>query len=265
VTLRRSFATRTAPSALSERMEDPAVDEETFRDCLASLASVNRASFGYGPTLRFAQRVVERHGRARPLRILDVGSGYGDTLRALARRLDTLAVPAELTGADLNPDAARAAAKAPPPDTPRVSIRYVTRDARALGAAEAPDAIVSALFCHHLEDAEIVAFLRFMEETARIGWFVNDLYRSGFAARGFGALATLTLRHPIVRHDGPVSFARAFRRADWERLLAEAGVTGARIFIGAPFRLCVEKLHDEAVVRQRVSRMRRGEKGSRLG
>lgn len=265
MTLPRSFATRTPPSALRERMDDPAVDFETFRACLSSLATVNRASLGYGPTLRFVERVAARHGRARPLRILDVGSGYGDGLRAVARRLDGLGIAAELTGADLNPHAARAAYEAAPPGTPRVSIRYVTRDARALGDEEVPDAIVSSLFCHHLEDAEIVPFLRWMDDTARVGWFVNDLYRSRLAAVGFRVLATASLRHPFVRHDGPVSFARAFRRGDWERLLAEAEVTGARIFLGAPFRLCVEKLHDKAGGRQGPPRAGRRAGDSRLG
>jgi len=242
VSLPRSFDARTPPAALPEWMDDPSVDYETFRSCLASLASVNRASLGYRPTLRFVERVAARHGRARPLRILDVGSGYGDGLRALARRLAARGIAADLCGADLNPHAARAAAEAAQPPPPPVTVRYVTRDARELGKEETPDAIISGLFCHHLEYAELVPFLGWMDRTARLGWFVNDLYRSRFAAIGFGALATLSLRHPFVRHDGPVSFARAFRRADWEALLAQAGIAEARIFVGAPFRLCVEKI-----------------------
>lgn len=136
------------------------------------------------------------------MRLLDVGSGYGDTLRAVARHLARLGV-----------------------------------------AAEGFDGIVCSLFAHHLEDAEIVPFLKMMETSARGGWFVNDLYRSRFAATGFAAIARLTGRHPIVRHDGPVSFARAFRREDWRRLLSGAGVEAARIGMDVPFRLCVERLH----------------------
>jgi len=245
VRLPRSFAARTPPGALAERMDDPAVDAETLRACLKSLASVNRASFGYRPTIAFVDRLAARHAADRPLRILDVGSGYGDTLRAVARHLSRRGVAASLTGADLNPDATRAATEATRamPGPGPVTVDFVTRDARALGGEEMPDGIVSGLFAHHLEDQEIVPFLSWMERTARIGWFVNDLHRSRFAATGFGLLATLALRHPFVRHDGPVSFARAFRRTDWERLLAEAGIDGARIYVGAPFRLCVERLH----------------------
>ncbi len=225
---------RAAPHTLPELMDGP-TDPETLAACLKSLAVVNRASFGYGPSVRFALRVAERAGG--PVTLLDVGSGYGDTLRVIARAFARRGIKARLIGADLNPHATAAARAA----TPGGGIEFVTEDARNF-APGAVDGILSSLFTHHLEDDELVAFLRFMEETAAVGWFVNDLYRSRLAAEGFRAITTLTRRHPFVRHDGPVSFARAFRRDDWERLLAAAGIDGARLFIGAPYRLCVERL-----------------------
>lgn len=239
-----SFAHRTAPAALPELM-DGEVDTATLEGCLRSLASVNWLSSGYRPTLGFVDRLAARH-RAGRLRILDVGSGYGDPLRAVGRRLAARGIAADLVGADLNPDAVRIATAATPAGAshPDVSITFVVRDARELAADEPFDAIISSLFTHHLEDAEVVEFVRFMEAHARLGWFVNDLYRSAFAAHGFALATRLTRRHPFVRHDGPVSFARAFRRADWNRLLAAAGVAGASVAIRAPFRLCVERLRD---------------------
>ncbi|MEO1102206.1 MAG: methyltransferase domain-containing protein [Pseudomonadota bacterium] len=238
-----SFAVRAAPHTLPERM-DGEPDLPTYRACLKSLATVNTVSFGYAPTVRFAERLAARHTGPDPIRLLDVGSGYGDTMRAIAKKFSKNGVPAELIGADLNPHAATIAAEVSPRSEPHVRLTFLTRDARTLSAEDTPpDGIVSSLFTHHLEDTEIIDFLRFIDDTARAGWFINDLYRSRFAATGFGLLATLSARHPYVRHDGPVSFARAFRRADWERALDAAGIMGARIFIGAPFRLCVEKIH----------------------
>ena len=81
-----------------------------------------------------------------------------------------------------------------------------------------------------------------MERTARLGWFINDLERASRPYRWFGVLASLMHWHAFVRHDGPVSFRRAFRQDDWMRLLAEAGVTGARIVHATPARLCVERI-----------------------
>ena len=52
------------------------------------------------------------------------------------------------------------------------------------------------------------------------------------------------LVHRIVREDGRLSIARAFRPAEWEELLARAGIKpgAARIVRRFPFRLCVERI-----------------------
>ena len=82
------------------------------------------------------------------------------------------------------------------------------------------DIIVSSLMAHHLEDDEIIALLRWMEATAQVGWFINDLERAEWSCRMFGWVRW----HPFVQHDGPVSFRRAFRKADWVKLLAAAEI-----------------------------------------
>ena len=236
--LAHDFARRASPAALPERM-DAETAYEAFRDTVASLASVNRMTMGYRPLARFLARYADERGP--PLRVLDVGSGYGDGVRYAARALARAGRTAEVVGVDLNPHAARAA-EAVTPAYDGVTVRYVTADVFDHVETAAPyDLVVSALFTHHLEDDAVVRFLAWMDRTATRGWLINDLYRSKLAAGGFGALATLLRRHPHVRHDGPVSFARSFRREDWRVLLDEAGVTDAEVFLGAPFRLCVAK------------------------
>src|SRR3546814_20305428 len=79
------------------------------------------------------------------------------------------------------------------------------------------DFIISSLVAHHMSNAERLAFLDFMERHASRGWFVNDLYRHAFASHGFPLLARLLRVHPIVREDGQLSIARAFRPAEWSR------------------------------------------------
>ena len=225
-------------SSEPEWMDGEGVDYETFRGCLRDLARVNVLSGGYRPTLAFLDGLARdgRLPRGRPLRVTDMGSGYGDALRAIARWAAKRSVAVELTGVDLNPWSARAAAEA----TPEGGIAYVTGD--AFDGGEGADVILSALFAHHLDDAGVVRFLRLMEERAALGWFVNDLHRHPLPYAAFGALARGLRLHPFVRHDGPVSFARAFVPADWHRFLAEASVAGATVRRRFPFRLCVARV-----------------------
>ena len=69
---------------------------------------------------------------------------------------------------------------------------------------------------------------------------IADLHRHWFAYWGFGLLATCARWHPIVRDDGMISVARSFTRAEWEQLLARAGVQAdIRWWLG--FRWSVSK------------------------
>ncbi len=222
---------RISPRELPELM-DGDCSYEDFRDCLRSLEKVNRWFLGYRPTLRWLERLPR--GLREPLQIVDVGSGGGDLLRQIADWARRRGVAAQLTGIDLNPYAARAAADFRPKE---LGIRWVTADAVLYRPEKPMDIVVSSLLAHHLEDEEIVALVRWMEATAQVGWFINDLERAQWTYRMFGLLPW----HPIVRHDGPVSFRRAFRKEDWLRLLAAADVPREVVTLERwrPGRLCV--------------------------
>ena len=118
----------------------------------------------------------------------------------------------QLTGIDLNPYAARAAAESTPKE---LEIEWVTCDARAYRPEKPVDVVLSSLTTHHLEDKEIVALLQWMEARAQVGWFLNDLERSERSSGMFAWVAGMVRWHRFVRHDGPVSFRRAFRKEDW--------------------------------------------------
>lgn len=222
---------RVSPRELPELM-DGDCSYEDFRDCLRSLEKVNRWFLGYRPTLRWLDRLPP--GFHQPLQIVDVGSGGGDLLRQIASWARRRGVAVNLTGVDLNPHAARAAAEFTPKE---LGIRWITTDATVYRPEKPTDIVVSSLLTHHLEDAQIIAFVRWMEATVPLGWFINDLERAQWSYQMFG----LAPWHPIVRHDGPVSFRRAFRKEDWARLLAAAGVARHMVTVERwrPGRLCV--------------------------
>jgi SAM-dependent methyltransferase len=231
----RDFSRR---AQMLERMDDPSVDFETWRACLIDLAKVNRVTLAYRPTLAFLDRLYEGGlwPRDRPAVILDVGSGYADTLRRIGRWAKAKSLDVRLQALDLNPWSERAAERAPE----SAGIQFFTED--LFDHQSGADIILSSLFTHHLDDQEVIRFLEWQEIHARIGWFINDLERHPFSYYGFSLLSRVMLWHPFVIHDGPVSIRRAFRQDDWTRLLAKAGVHQARIEAWFPFRLCVSRM-----------------------
>ncbi|MEO6801875.1 MAG: methyltransferase domain-containing protein [Granulicella sp.] len=226
---------RASPREMPELM-DGNCSYEDFRDCLHSLEQVNSWLLGYRPTLAWLERLSCE--RLDPVHIVDVGSGGGDFLRQIAGWARKRGIAVQLTGIDLNPYAARAAEESTPNES---GIAWVTGDALVYRPEKPIDIVVSSLMAHHLEEDEIIALLRWMESTAEVGWFINDLERSEWSCRMFGCLAKVVRWHRFVRHDGPVSFRRAFWKADWVRLLAAAEIPREVVTVEhwRPGRLCV--------------------------
>ena len=230
-----------ARSAEPEWMDDPAIDPAVFAALLGDLARVNSWTLARPPTLAWLARATAHLKRGERFSLLDVGYGHGDMLRAIHRFAARRGLVAELSGIDLSPWSEPAARAATPED---MRIIYRTGDIFEMAAGERPDFIISSLVAHHMPDEMVVRFLRWMEASAGRGWFVNDLHRHKLAYWGFGLLARVMRWHPFVVHDGMLSVARSFRRADWERLIAAAGLSRAAVTLRwhMPFRLCAGRL-----------------------
>jgi 2-polyprenyl-3-methyl-5-hydroxy-6-metoxy-1,4-benzoquinol methylase len=222
-----------------ELMDADDLDVHTYAAVVHDLSRVNSVTLARRATLAFLDRVHQRSGkRATPLKILDVGFGNGDMLRAIHRWGHRRGVAVSLVGIDLNPRS-MVAARAATADV--MAIEYRTGDYEQC-ADDGFDCIISSLVAHHMTPEQLIAFLRFMDRHARTGWLVNDLHRHGFAYLGFPVLAMLMRSHAIVRHDGRLSIARSYRPHEWPPLLQQAGITDARVQRVFPFRLCVSRI-----------------------
>jgi len=222
-----------------EEMDQESTDAATYARCIADLARVNRITFTHRAVLKWLARMTRDLPPDTTLSILDVACGHGDLLRAIHRWAAKRKLSVHLEGVDLNPRSAEVAGAATPPD---MAITYRTSDVFDFDPHPKPNLIVTSQFAHHLTDDEVVRFLQWLDGHATHGWLITDLHRHALAYYGFPVLARLAGWHRIVRQDGRISIARSFRRAEWQSLIAAAGVD-ADIRWSFPFRYTVAGRH----------------------
>jgi SAM-dependent methyltransferase len=221
---------------LTELMDEPANRDE-LRACLRDLERVNRWTLGYRPLLHWLSTVAQAQN-SHPIHILDVGCGYGDSLRRIERWVNARGVSVELTGLDLNSDTISIAAEG----TPRTSgIHWIAGDIFSFKPEKPIHIVISSLFTHHLADRDVIRFVEWAELHAVLGWFINDLSRNAIPYYLFWAFSRLMGLHPYVQHDGPVSIARSFVPEDWYRACTAAGLMRDDVMVRGftPGRLCV--------------------------
>ena len=174
----RSFAQR---SSELEEMEAPDIAESDLTDCLNDLARANTLTMARPPTLRWLAQATRQLPRGSPFSLLDVGYGQGDMLRAIRRWAVKRGLQPRLTGIDLSPWSATAAAAATDPSW---QISYLVGDVFDYAPEEPIDFVVSSLVAHHMSDDQLVRFMQWMEQNARRGWLINDLHRHPVAYYG---------------------------------------------------------------------------------
>lgn len=219
---------------LPELMDQPGLDPAEHERALAGLRRINaisRCSASLlAPILELAARLPER-----PLRVLDLACGGGDTAIDLARMARRRGIALSVEGCDLNPEAVRIAAL----NAARrgTAVRFFQADALADPWAEGPgaaspdgyDVVLCSLFLHHLDDHDAERLLALMGRRARRLVLVNDLIRSplGFALAWAGT--RLLSRSPVVHTDGPLSVRGAFTAAEVAAMAERAGLDGAEL------------------------------------
>ena len=208
-------------SAGPEFLDDAKLSHDELTAILRDLARFNGAMFGHWPALSWLKRAMRDVPSGHVITLLDVGCGYGDMLRAVRRFAVRRGVSIRLVGIDLSPDVIAVARQATPDED---DIEYRVGDVFALKLPEPADFIISSLVTHHMTDAEIERFLRWMEVAARRGWFIYDLQRSRVPYHFIPLSGWLMRVHPVVVNDGRISVARSLTREEWEQRIAAAGI-----------------------------------------
>ncbi len=222
----RSRADLTIRHRRRELMDDPALDVAEHIRALQGLARINRLSRS-DAILWPAIAELVRDARETPLRVLDLASGGGDVVLALAARAAAVRLNIEFEGSDVSADAVRfATAKAA---ERRTATHFEVLDVLNEPIPDGYDIVMCSLFLHHLEDEQAVTVLSKMAVAARRRVLVNDLIRSRAGYLLAWAGCHLLSRSPIVRYDGPVSVAGAYTIAEISSLADRAGLEGVRL------------------------------------
>ncbi|HXB94815.1 MAG TPA: methyltransferase domain-containing protein [Puia sp.] len=210
---RLDFSQRSLEKELLDR------DDIPFRDIernMRELDFINTWLGGHSISVKGLRRLAR--GRSR-VWICEIGCGGGDNLRVLSRWCRRQGIGVRVTGIDKNEHCLEVARER----WTRGEAEWVHsdyRDVRFEGGA--PDIIFSSLFCHHFNNEELIFQLRWMEDHAVVGWFINDLHRHPVAYHAIRLLTAGFSASYLVRHDAPLSVLRGFSRDEWKDLLRQA-------------------------------------------
>lgn len=207
-------------SSQPELMDNEDIAPGLLHKNLGELDFLNRYLRGHAVSLEGIKRLVV--DKQKVYQIVDLGCGSGDVLKYIVRWARANAYRVQLTGVDKNPDAIdylRINCSAYP------EIKGVTSDYKDyLTSVPDVDIVHCALFCHHLDDKELLELFGYLKSTARHGFVINDLQRNPVAYYGAWIMTRLLNGTALSKHDGPVSVLRAFTRPELQKLLYEAGI-----------------------------------------
>ncbi|MFI5452011.1 methyltransferase domain-containing protein [Pedobacter sp. UC225_61] len=202
-------------SSAPEIMDDFELEGEILRDALDKIASINRLLGGNKVTLDGVKELIRSKPKHQLIRILDIGCGNGDMLRALADYGKSKNLNFELIGIDANNFTVEHARSL------SVNFQNISYECKNifedLDKTNECDIMLCTLTLHHFTDQDIIKLLQNFKRFAQLGIVINDLHRSAIAYYLFNALCFVFRLNDMSREDGLVSILRGFKKADLQR------------------------------------------------
>ena len=218
-----------------EYLDQPHPDPFELRINLEDLSRINRWWGGNHGCLAVLVPVLDAWPRDRPLHLLDLGSGGGDLLVAVAKACRLRGIRSRLVGLDRSVPildcAKRSVGEFP-------EIRMVRGDAlRPPFQAASFDFVVCSLLLHHLPAGRAAEFLRELHSLARGGALVSDLRRGRWEYLLTFLFTRLFTRGRMTRLDGPLSVLRSLTLPEARQVARSAGWEPALVTRSFPLRL----------------------------
>lgn len=204
------------PELLDGPLDDPVTLSGNLRD-------LRRANRWFGGATLSCRAVDALVGGQDDATILDVGTGAADIPIALLTSGRRNGRTRRLTAVDSRPEIIDAVRRTWPDVMHRSNLTLDVADGRSLPYPDgAFDVAHASLVLHHLDPADVIAFLCELGRVARRGVVINDLDRTWPTLLGAWLASRLFTTNRYSRHDAPLSARRAYTLGEARELLHAA-------------------------------------------
>ena len=218
-----------------ELLDETNIQQDLLFKNLRELDILNRTTAGHSITLKGIKLLVTDH--AKIYHIVDLGCGSGDSLRAIADWARKNNFNVQLTGVDMNVDVIEYLKKH---CRTYPEISGITTDYQEfLDRNTSVDIVHCSLFCHHLNDDEMINLFTYFNEKVTTGFVINDLQRNWMAYYSAWFFTRLLNGTILAKNDGPVSVLRAFKVSELKHLLQKANIKNYIIQKKRLFRILI--------------------------
>jgi ubiquinone/menaquinone biosynthesis C-methylase UbiE len=218
---------RTPPYRNVQELLDRAGDASRA-DLAHTLRDIRRANiFGLGTWVvtKHLARLLDSVRANSRVTVLDLATGSADIPEELCRVALRQGRHLEITATDISAQILAVAAERIKEAGFQGRVRVVACDATATPFPDRSfDVVICSLALHHFDLVAAHGVLREMKRLSRVGFIVNDIYRSKGAWLMAWALTRLTTTNHLTRHDGPASVYRAFTPAELEKIAQNLGI-----------------------------------------
>ena len=218
-----------------ELLDEPNILRSLLHKNLRELDILNRTTGGHSISLKGIKQLITDHNKT--YHVVDFGCGSGDALKAIAdwTRLNNYSV--RLTGVDMNVNAI---------DYLKIhcvnypEINGITTDYQDyLNKNEVIDIVHCSLFCHHLNDDELLFLFSYFRQRVKTGFIINDLHRHWLAYYSVWFFTRLLNGTELAKNDGPISVLRGFKSGELIYLLNQANIADYSIQKELLFRFLI--------------------------
>ncbi len=188
-----------------------AYTKEEYKECLYLLGIIGKY-LGYNKSI-----INELKKIKNPIdSILDVGCGGGLLTFEMAKKFPEIKV----YGIDISKDAIDFAE-----NKKLKNLNFELCSHTNFNESEKKyDVIVTSLVCHHLNDEELINFLRGAIKSAKKAIIINDLHRHWLSYLGCSIFFPIFTKNRLIRADSLLSIKKSFTYKDWFSYLINAGL-----------------------------------------